>query len=141
MGKQIRMKDGLKSANGLFEVNNKKQSATYHGEELATIIDVNHAMGADWIIKSDNYLASDGDKIFCNTSAHAFTITLPLNPEIGDSIWVGDLTGDFEIHTLTVNRNGQKIMELDENMDCDVNDLSFQMIYTNISVGWKLILD
>jgi len=141
MGKPLRAKDGLKSANGLFEVNAKKAKATYHGEEIATVVDIDSAIGKDWVIKTADYTATDGDKLFCDTTAGSFTITLPLNPNIGDEVWIGDLEGTFETHTLTVDRNGKRIMELDENMDCDVNDLSFQMIYTNEDVGWKLILD
>lgn len=138
MSRSFKVK-GINAADNLFIVDEFKNEATYRGEEIATISDI--GTSGTWFVKNSNYLAEVGDKIFCDTSLETFTIILPLNPQENDSVWIGDLKGTFETNNLIVARNSELIMGINEDMQFDLNDLSIELVFTNSTVGWKLILD
>lgn len=93
-----------------------------------------------WIIKNENYtIANAFEAVACDTTNGAFTITLPLNPLLGDSIRILDASSNFNIHNITIDRNGQKIMGLDENMTLSTNNITCDFIFINNIFGWRLI--
>jgi len=104
-------------------------------KEVADSIDNNKVV---WQTKSSTYTMVAGDKIIADTSGGAWTITLPASPAVGDQVQILDATGDFGTNNLTVARNGSNIMGLAENMDCDMADEGFLLVYANASEGWKL---
>lgn len=64
--------------------------------------------------KTANYTAITGDRLECDTSGGAFTVTLPASPSNGDfvQVWDGNATvllNGFTTNPLTVARNGQTI--------------------------------
>ena len=64
--------------------------------------------------KTANYTAVAGDRLECDTTGGAFTVTLPASPTAGDrvSIWDGGVTTStrgFGTANLTVARNGSTI--------------------------------
>jgi len=97
--------------------------------------------GNPWITKTDTdpaYTATNNDRIFVDTSADAFTITLPAAPEIGNQIRFVDLAGTFGTNNFTIARNGNNIMGLTENMITSVNHSAFSLVYSGSTYGWKL---
>ena len=82
-------------------------------------------------VKTAAYTAVHKDVIPCNTSALAFTITLPITPAANTVVTIQDIATSFELKPLTVARNGQTIMGLASNMLLDVNDLRYEFIFLN----------
>lgn len=64
------------------------------------------------------------------------TITLPATPSIGDYIGVSNQSGGVDC---VVARNGEKIMNLAENMTIDVVNAGFLLYYTGTTRGWALV--
>jgi hypothetical protein len=91
----------------------------------------------DWIAeKSSNYTAVNGDRIPCNTSAGAFSITLPATPSAGNQIELTDSGGTFATNHLTIARNGSTIMGLSEDMTVSTNNIGFGLVYTGST--WRI---
>lgn len=98
-----------------------------------------YSIEAIWIIKTGNHTAIVGDAILADTSGGAFTITLPPTPVFNDTIPIADYAGTFAANKLTIARNGSNINGLAENMDTDVAWLSFKLVYSGPTMGWRTI--
>lgn len=66
----------------------------------------------------------------------ATTVTLPLNPANGDTVWVTVCNG---LATNVIARNGAKIMNVSEDMTLDNPSASVQLRYINATYGWALL--
>ena len=95
--------------------------------------------GISWKVISVSTLAANGNGYIANTSGGEFTLTLPATPSIGDQIGVSDYNKNFETYKCTVLRNGKKIMGLEEDFDCDVNNTNIIFVYINSVQGWKIL--
>lgn len=71
----------------------------------------------------------------CYVTADGLTITLPEEPEPGDRVTVG--VGEFT--DTVVARNGERIMELEEDIELDVELVSATFLYVNSAIGWRLV--
>jgi len=67
------------------------------------------------------------------------TVKLPASPLVGDSLVFLDLNGSFQLRPLTVDRNGNDIMNLQQDMIADINHAGFTLVYTGSTNGWKLV--
>lgn len=102
--------------------------------------------GAGLLIKTEgasNKLTSaamltSGRAYDCDTSAGAFSVTLPASPAIGDYVWIRDYSAMFSTNNLTVLRNGQKIEGLTEDLILDINGLSVMINYIDATKGWVM---
>lgn len=94
--------------------------------------------GLTWISKTTTYTAAVNEGILADTSGGAFTVTLPPTPTVGSIVGFSDATSTFETNNLTIARNGSLLQGAAEDLDLDVNDLSFQLVYTGASKGWTL---
>lgn len=94
--------------------------------------------GMGWVAKNSTYEIVKNQGVLADTSTIAWTLTLPLNPNIGDVVGVSDSVGFFNTNNLTINRNGNLIHGLDEDLICNMNDVSFHLIYNGPIKGWKL---
>jgi hypothetical protein len=92
-----------------------------------------------WITKSANYTALIGESILANTSAGAWTLTLPASPVLGSIIRIADAAGTFTSNNLIVARNGKKIMGLSEDMTISTNNISISLIYSDETNGWRIV--
>ena len=92
----------------------------------------------NWITTSTNYSASTGDHLFVDTTLGSVTITLPASPNIGDNITFNDYAGSCDINPLIIDRNGNLIMGLAEDLIIDVRHASNSLIYSGSSQGWKI---
>lgn len=95
----------------------------------------------DWERKTTTYQAVVGDRLLCDTSGGAFTVTLPATPTDGDEVWFADggylsTTGGWGTNNLTLDRNGSTIMSLSEDLICDVRGGSFGLTYKNST--WRV---
>jgi len=92
----------------------------------------------EWTEVNGNYSANPGDKLMLDSTA-SFIITMPSSPKFGYEVDFCDGAGLCETNNITINRNGEYIMGLDENMDINVNYASFKLVYFNSSYGWRLV--
>lgn len=75
----------------------------------------------------------------CDTSAGAFSVTLPASPSIGDYVWIRDYAGTFAGNNLTVLRNGSPAEGLTEDLILDINGLSVCINYIDATKGWVMV--
>ena len=64
------------------------------------------------------------------------TLTLPANPQIGDSVKVSNRSG---VATCVIGANNKKIMGANQNITLDTASASFEMIYSGADQGWVII--
>ena len=91
----------------------------------------------NYLSKTANYTAVANDFIYINTTAASFTVILPATPSANDKISFLDIGGALATNPLTVDRNGQTIMGLAENLAADVNYTHFEMIYNG--TDWRIL--
>jgi len=86
---------------------------------------------------STTFSAQANDRIIC--TAGGFTITLPSSPTVNDTIQIIDATGVFGSSNVTVNRNGQNIQNLADNLVLDLNNTALTLVYSGVTFGWLII--
>jgi hypothetical protein len=94
------------------------------------------AGGLTYVVKTANYTTFDKEGVLANTSGGAFTVTLPATPATGAQVVVADVANNWESNNLTIGRNGSTIDGLAENLVCDLNGVSLQLVYTGST--WKV---
>ena len=84
------------------------------------------------------YQAVVNDRILANSSAGAFTITLPLSTSLlsNDTIQIIDVGQASATNNITVARNGALINGAADNLTIDLNQAIVTLIYTGVSTGW-----
>jgi len=104
-------------------------SVSFDGSANATLdVTVSSGGGTTWIVKTSSYTASSGDGIIADTSAGAFTVTLPASPSVGDNVLFAD-GGDWTINNLIIARNGSTIEGNSENLTVDIGSIQVHLIY------------
>jgi len=78
---------------------------------------------------------AENNKLYIFATATAFTLTLPLSPTNGDSLYVSNRSG---ISTNEIARNGESIMGSAENITLDVAPAAFKLTYAAGSQGWVI---
>lgn len=91
---------------------------------------------ADPILTDSTSLNLEKSKRYIITSPTSCTMTLPPSPAIGDKVGV---VISNNLLTNTINRNGQRIQGLNENLTLDVSNVSIELLYTNSILGWRLV--
>ncbi|MBF57742.1 MAG: hypothetical protein CME80_08490 [Halomonas sp.] len=79
------------------------------GDASGAIDMLGNALNIRWSTKTAAYAAVKGDRLLANTSAGAFTITLPSAPSSGDEVWFADPGASWATNNLTVDGNGNSI--------------------------------
>jgi hypothetical protein len=64
------------------------------------------------------------------------TLTLPANPQVGDSIKVSNRSS---VATCVIGANNKKIMGVAANLTLDTASASFELIYSGTDQGWVII--
>ena len=93
------------------------------------------------LTKTANYTAVAGDKILCDTSGGAFTITLPASPSAGDEVHVLDATASFDSNNLTVGRNSKKIQGATNDLTITTQNTGIGLVFYNDTYGWRVLVD
>jgi hypothetical protein len=87
------------------------------------------AGGLTYIFTTTSVTAVDKQGVLTDTSGGAFTVTLPATPTTGAQVVVADAGNAWGTNNLTVGRNGSTIAGLAENLTCDINGASVQLVY------------
>jgi hypothetical protein len=89
--------------------------------------------------KTANYTAVANDGVLTNTTAGAFTVTLPASPANGAQVIVADAAGTWGTNNLTVGRNGNNIADLAQDLVCDISGASVQFVYNSSgTASWEV---
>lgn len=73
------------------------------------------------------------------TSGTELTLTLPANPRQGDRVNLIDAAGQCGTTKAIIARNGNKIANLEEDLDFDIKNASLEFIYTGSAYGWSIL--
>jgi len=76
------------------------------------------------------------DLVLADTSAGAWTLSLPASPSVGDRVLVADAAGTFATFNLTIGRNGNNILSNAGNYILNVNNAWAELVYVSASRGW-----
>lgn len=98
------------------------------GEATGPISMSGFALNIQWVTKNTAYTAVAGDRLLADTSAGAFTITLPATPAIGDEVWFADSGANWATNNLTVSGNGNNV-DGAATFAADVNQGNFATVY------------
>jgi hypothetical protein len=89
--------------------------------------------------KTANYTAVANDGVLTNTTAGAFTVTLPASPANGAQVVVADAANTWGTNNLTVGRNGNNIADLAQDLVCDISGASVQFVYNSSgTASWEV---
>ena len=88
------------------------------------------ASGLSYVTKSTTYTTQNNEGVLADTASGAFTITLPASPAAGNQVVIADAGGDFGANALTIARNGSTIDDVAEDLICDINGVSVQLVYS-----------
>jgi hypothetical protein len=85
--------------------------------------------GLTYIYTTTSVTATDKQGVLADTSAGAFTVTLPATPSTGAQVVVADAGANWGTNNLTVGRNGSTIGGLAQDLVCDLSGVSVQFVY------------
>jgi hypothetical protein len=77
-------------------------------------------------------------KYIVDTSTSAITLTLPSSPTFGDEIGIIDGTGNANVNTITIARNGSNIQGTSSDLTVTTSRAAFTLVYYNVAQGWIL---
>ena len=136
-------KINLKNVLGTFTsflTNSNTAARTYTFQDrdgtIADSADLALKANKTWLVKTTSYTASAGDKLLPDTTAAAFTITLPASPAIGDEVQIADAQGTWGTNNLTVSPNSQLMEGVTGNLVCNVSSKHKHLIFAGGSKGW-----
>lgn len=83
---------------------------------------------------------AEAGKIYaCDTTAAAFTLTLPAAPRPGMRVSALDYAGTFGTKPLTLGRNGSKIAGAAADMVLNTNGAGATLVYVDAVHGWGVV--
>jgi len=83
----------------------------------------------------DNRIMEAGKMYFIDSSSGSLGAYLEDTPNIGDTITIVDVSGTFDMYSLTINGNGNTIHH-DVSLEVDIKDVILILVWTGTS--WKL---
>ena len=96
----------------------------------------------DWqtgSIKTGNFTAESGKGYFANTTASAFTMTLPSSPSAGAIVGVRDYANTFSTNNLTIGRGGSNLEGSAGDKTLNQKSQEFLMVYVDGTQGWVAV--
>jgi hypothetical protein len=105
---------------------------------IQTAIDIG-TTAYGWQEVSANEQMQKTTSYLCDSTAGAFTLTLPATPVLGDKVSIIDSVEMFKTNNVTIDRNGEAIMGLSEDMLANVDGISFDMVFKDAARGWVII--
>jgi hypothetical protein len=90
---------------------------------------------------NSNYDAEVNDRILLDTTASAFTVTLPVSSSllVNDTIQFIDVVSNLGNNSVTVDRNGALIQGAAEDLTLDVQGATITLMYSGTTYGWIVI--
>lgn len=96
--------------------------------------------GKPWAtVSADGYTAQAFDRLFADSSAGPFSITLPATPNVGDYVQVADIANTFKNNPVTLLANGNLIAGTADDLLVDVAGASLTVAFGGTSYGWRIL--
>jgi hypothetical protein len=92
-------------------------------------------------VKTANYTAANNDGVLTDTTAGAFTVTLPTSPSVGNIVLVIDSLSQWGTNNLTIDPTGSiKIAgnTAGDTLVCDITGATVTLVYTGATYGWNV---
>jgi hypothetical protein len=103
-------------------------------------VTASYALNGGGVTYSSTYvtanITAEENKVYVFEQSTPYTLTLPLSPSGGDSIFISNRS---TISTNSVNGNGEKIMGDTQNLNLDIPTASFRLMYTTGNQGWVVL--
>jgi hypothetical protein len=96
--------------------------------------------GLTWIRVSEDVLANEFYGYLVDTTGGERTITLPEDPILGCVVGIEDTESNFETNNCIINRNGNNIMGLAQNLVLNENTQGIQLVYDGVD-DWRIVWD
>jgi hypothetical protein len=106
---------------------------------FASVGNINPPTGLTWNLTNSNVTMTVFNGYFVDTSAGALSVTLPSVATLGDTVKVSDLAGTAAANNITVLRNGHNIQGAASDLLVDYDNATVELIYSNVTYGWKAI--
>jgi hypothetical protein len=95
------------------------------------------ASGIEWqAVQTTGFTAVAEKGYPCNTTAGAFTVTLPASASVGDEIALVDYAGTFDTNGLTIGNNGLNIKGTAGTYLADKERTGLLLTYVDATQGW-----
>jgi len=110
----------------------------YDGNSWKDVNEGNNA-GINKAFASDDSDVEADKWYFVDTSSKSITLTLPSDPDNYDTLRVSDRTNNAQNNAVTIDRNGNKINDSDDDLTCDVNGFYVTLTYDSDTGSWYVI--
>jgi hypothetical protein len=101
----------------------------------------NGAVNWSTTVRTSGFTAVSGNGYFCNTTAGAFTVTLPASATPGDILAFKDYAKTWNTNNLTLATNGLKIEGDTTNATQSTQGQSITLVYIDSTRGWSVVDD
>lgn len=89
-------------------------------------------------VTAPTYTTTVGELLWIDTTSNAITVTLPPNPSEGATIRFVDVSRNFDVNALTIDRNSRLIQGDADNMTVNTPGAAFDLVYYNETFGWRI---
>jgi hypothetical protein len=90
-------------------------------------------------IKTSAYTAAASELVRCDTTAGAFSVTLPASPADGTIVAILDIGNTFGTNNVTVLPNTSKTIESDTSLILDITGTYVSFVYNLSATNWRLL--
>jgi hypothetical protein len=93
----------------------------------------------NWQVINSNTTATANTGYIANTSAGSFTLIMPENPAVGESVAIIDGDESFKRNPLTISGGIELIEGLSDNLLLNVDRASVLFRFIGSTYGWKVV--
>jgi hypothetical protein len=93
----------------------------------------------NWSYINSNKVAIANEGFLADTSNGSFTIIMPTNPQVGESVGIIDLENSFKRNPLVLSGGEERIEGRTDNMLLNVDRASIVIRFVGSTYGWRLV--
>lgn len=90
----------------------------------------------NWMRRTANYTAKNGDGIQLDSTGGGFNITLPATPIDGNFVKFMDVGNYCSVNKVFILRNGSLIRNIAEDLEINLSGTGFTLVYNSVK-GWQ----
>ncbi|WP_078130512.1 hypothetical protein [Leptospira alexanderi] len=90
-------------------------------------------------VKTSPYTATKYERVLCDVSLNQISITLPFSPNDNEVVGILDISNFAGTNPITILRNGQKIEDLQEDWQLDLDGGSWELCYSIEKTSWYFL--
>lgn len=113
-----------------------------HTDHWATFGDLAKSLDQVFTIISNlesPYLVATIRKFMIDTRAAPVTVQLPAEPVLDQKLSFTPLANSYATNSFFLDRNGNPIMGVDDDVEIDVNGFAFDVIWKAGTIGWVIV--